>query len=128
MAYFPNYPNLFGYQNPYQMPTTQNGGFVTVRSEDEARNYPVAPGNSVTFRNESAPYIYTKTAGSSPLDHPVFDRYRLVKEEAEPVSAPVIDTDFVKKTEFDALKAEFEKLRTEIGNNLSEKVKKNEFE
>lgn len=71
-------------QSPSQMQIQQsvsNGGFVTVRSEMEARNYPVAFGNSVTFKDETAPYIYTKTMGFSQLDRPIFDKYRLVKEE-----------------------------------------------
>ena len=91
MAY-PYYPATYNPAfNPYmqqqmQQPQNQqiqNGGLVSVRSEDEARNYPVAPGNSVTFKNESAPFVYTKTMGFSQLDRPVFERFRLVKEEAE---------------------------------------------
>ena len=66
-------------------PQIQNGGFVTVRSEDEAKNYPVAQGTSVTFKNETAPYIYTKTMGFSQLDRPVFDKFKLVKEDAQPL-------------------------------------------
>ena len=93
-------PNYYNY-NPYQMyqpfqtqqvqqaqqmpqvqPQIQNGGFVSVRSEDEAKNYPVAQGMSVTFKNETAPYIYTKTMGFSQLDRPMFEKFKLVKEEA----------------------------------------------
>lgn len=66
-----------------QQPQIQNGGFVSVSSELEARNYPVAPGNSVTFKDETAPYIYTKTMGFSQLDQPVFDKYKLIKEESK---------------------------------------------
>lgn len=92
MAY-PYYPTYNPNFNPYmqqmnQQPQNQqiqNGGLVSVRSEDEARNYPVAPGNSVTFKNESAPFVYTKTMGFSQLDRPVFERFRLVKEDAENV-------------------------------------------
>ena len=64
-----------------QTPQIQNGGFISVRGEQEARNYPVAPGNSVTFKDETAPYVYTKTMGFSQLDTPTFDKYRLVKED-----------------------------------------------
>ena len=74
-----------------QQQQIQNGGFVSVRNEMEARNYPVAPGNSITFKDETAPYVYTKTMGFSQLDRPIFDKYKLVKEEvSETVSeAPV---------------------------------------
>lgn len=68
---------------PQTQPQIQNGGFVSVRNEAEARNYPIAIGTSVTFKDENAPYIYNKTMGFSQLDAPRFDKYRLVKEEAK---------------------------------------------
>ena len=83
----PNYYNPYyqPQQMPQQMvqPQIQNGGFVSVRSEEEARNYPVAQGTSVTFKNETAPYIYTKTTGFSQLDRPMFEKFKLVKEDTE---------------------------------------------
>ena len=78
------YPN---YQYPYQQypqQQIQNGGFVSARSIEEAYNWPVAPGNSITFKIENTPYVCTKTKGFSPLEQPVFERYRLVKEEDVP--------------------------------------------
>lgn len=68
-------------QNYQQNQQVQNGGFVSVPSEEVARNYPVAIGNSVTFKNENAPYIYTKTMGFSQLDRPIFEKYKLIREE-----------------------------------------------
>ena len=59
-------------QNNQQAPQIQNGGFIIVKDINEAMNYPVAPGNSVTFKNENQPYIYTKTLGFSQLDQPIF--------------------------------------------------------
>ena len=72
-----------------QRPTVQQG-FVLVQSEQEARSYPVAPGNSITFKDETAPFCYVKTMGLSSLDRPTFERYRLVKEESpqEPAGGP----------------------------------------
>ena len=73
------------YNNPYMSPymqqaPTQNS-FVSVQNEQEARAYPVAPGKSATFQDESLPGIfYTKTMGSQ-FDRPVFEKYRMVKEE-----------------------------------------------
>lgn len=84
-SYQPMYPQ--GY-NPYQQnqQQIQNSGLVIVRSRAEAQNYPVAPGNSVTFKDETAPYVYTKTMGFSQLDRPVFETFRLIREDeaAEP--------------------------------------------
>lgn len=83
---YPYYPNSYGYQpnqnyQNYSQSNNQNS-FIGVQNENEARTYPVAPGNSVTFRDESLPNtFYTKTMGNSPLDRPVFERYRLVKED-----------------------------------------------
>lgn len=78
------------YYNPYQQMYQQNNftpatsqaqnGFVSVPSEEFARNYPVGYGNSVNFKDEHAPYIYVKTMGLSQFDNPVFEKYRLVKE------------------------------------------------
>lgn len=84
--YYPNYYQQMPLQAP-QMPQNQSqqmqSGFVSVRNEAEARNYPVAYGNSVTMKDENSPYIYTKTMGFSQLDRPIFDKYKLVKEETE---------------------------------------------
>lgn len=112
--YFPvtYQPNYYGQPNPYyqqmqnpammqqnqqmqnaqqqsqqiQQPTIQQSGFVLVQSEQEARAYPVAPGNSITFKDESQPYCYVKTMGFNQLDRPTFERYRLVKEDS-PITA-----------------------------------------
>ena len=78
--YMPNYMP-YQYQPQYQQPQQMATGFVSVRNIEEAFNYPIAPGNSITFKDENAPYVYTKTKGFSPLEQPVFERYRLVKEE-----------------------------------------------
>lgn len=102
--YYPTYqPNYYGNNNPYlqqmqnqqimqqvqaaqnaqqpQQPAIQQSGFVPVQSEHEARAYPVAPGNSITFKDESRPYCYVKTMGFNQLGQPTFERYRLVKED-----------------------------------------------
>ena len=84
MAYNNFYP-MYPYQQ-YQQP--QGSSFVSVRSIEEAYNYPVAPGNSITFKDENAPFVYTKTKGFSPLEQPVFEKYRLVKEDDMPQKAP----------------------------------------
>jgi len=82
-----------GYQyfNPYNMqtyappqsvqPQIRSGGIVTVANEDEARRYPVAPGYTVTMRDETKPYLYEKTMGYSQLDQPIFRKARLVFED-----------------------------------------------
>lgn len=83
-----NYPNqtmqpIPAQQNPLQQ--IQNGGFIVVKSEQEVFNFPVGCGNSVNFKLENAPYLYTKTMGFSQFDKPVIEKYKLVKEEANEV-------------------------------------------
>lgn len=59
----------------------QNGGFISVPSENAVLNYPVAPGNCVTFKIEGQPIVMEKSMGFSQLEAPHIEKYRLVKEE-----------------------------------------------
>lgn len=133
--YYPTYnPNFNPYmQQQMQQPQNQqiqNGGLVSVRSEDEARNYPVAPGNSVTFKNESAPFVYTKTMGFSQLDRPVFERFRLVKEDAENAPKPDdkkqdIDMSvYALKTDLGAIIAEIDAIKATVDAMQKKPAKK----
>ena len=115
-------------QNIQSSPQIQNGGFVMVKDINEAMNYPVAPGNSVTFKNENLPYIYTKTLGFSQLDNPIFEKFRLVKEVDEQIEE-VVDTtennvpfvEYVTKEEVNNLRTEINILKEEI-NFLKEYI------
>ena len=126
--YFNNYGN-YGMYQPQSGYFQNNGnssqinsGFVRVQSEDEAKRYPVAAGGSVTFIDANAPFCYVKTAPISPMDAPLFKRYRLVEEpDAQAiknsnfsnVSEKSIDTsDYVKRAEFDALCARYDDIKT----------------
>lgn len=95
----------------------QNGGFVSVRSAQEAFNYPVALGNSVTFKDETAPYIYVKTRGFSQLEEPIFEQFQLVKVDnsqkaAEPAQAA--STEYALKSDLSALQEEVDLLKKKI--------------
>ena len=82
-----------------------------------ARNYPVGPGNSITFKDETAPYVYTKTMGFSQLDRPIFEKYRLVKEEsAEPLKNEPNEelAEYALKSDCRALREEIETLKRMI--------------
>lgn len=125
MNYFPQFyqpmqnPNMM--QNMPQAQNTQTNGIISAPNEEFARNYPVAYGNSVTFRDENIPYLYTKTMGFSQMDRPTFDKYKLVKEGVEEVApTPVLepkdyDEDIAKlKSDIEILKTENENLKTEL--------------
>lgn len=138
-----NYNNYYPYNPYYSQPfqaTAQqqqqpqqihNGGYVSVRSEDEALMYPVAPGNSVTFINELAPYQYKKTMGFSQFDKPIFEKFRVVKEEAQ--ISPVIeekekttnDIAYVGKTDIEEIRGQILALKEEL-EVLTEKIKNTE--
>lgn len=127
MAYNNNfYPQY--YQQPQQPMMAQQqqpqiqqtSGFVSVPSEDVARNYPVAPGNSISFKNESAPYVYTKTMGFSQFDQPIFKKYKLIEEASDlttqaPKSKDTINvSDYVKRSEFEAIQTDIEAIKKEV--------------
>ena len=127
---YPYYQN-FGNYNPmyYQQPQPQqhnqqiqNGGFVSAPSMDYARSYPVAPGNSVTFKDENSPYIYVKTKGFSQLEEPIFKKFRLIEEsDTQPEESTTTVTeqavnyaDFAKQADVTALWSEIEMLKKQI--------------
>lgn len=85
--YFPQFSpyNQLGFNNQFQQIQQPQPQILRVQNEEQARQYPVAAGNSITFIDENRPYCYTKSMGFSQLEPPVFERYRLVKEE-QPVS------------------------------------------
>lgn len=110
-----NYYNpLLQQMQPIQMP--QNN-IVNVPSEDMARNYPVAPGNTIIFKHDNAPYIYTKTIGYSQFDTPVFEKYvldvgtpKIEPVKDEPISLPLDDI----KAEISEIRALYEELKDKI--------------
>lgn len=119
MNYYPqNYPQYNYYQNqqlqsqPQQ--TVQSGNLISVRNEDEARMYPIAPGNSVTFKDENTPYIYTKTMGFSQLDRPVFEKYKLIKEEMPEQVTESTESRYALKNDFTDLVNKVLDLQEEI--------------
>lgn len=126
--YYPQIPqqlqNMYG--TAQQQPAPQqirSGGIVSVANEDEARRYPVAPGYTVTMRDENGPYLYEKTMGYSQLDQPIFRKARIVFEDdaikqenpekpEEPAEPPKIYAE-LKQLEAlrDAVAVEFKKMR-----------------
>ena len=122
--YFQNYPTY----NPMlqqqlqnlqqQPPQIQNGGLVAAPSIEFAQNYSVAPGTSVMFKIESQPYICTKTLGFSQLDQPIFEIYRLIKEdipaEREHISSEKNPVEYLTLNEADKIKEELNKIKLDL--------------
>lgn len=109
-------------QNTQQTTQIQNGGFVMVKDISEALNYPVAPGNSVTFKNENQPYIYTKTLGFSQLDQPIFEVFKLIKEdkpqlkfdESDQENTVMPTVEYLSLEEAEIMRSEMAQMRSEI--------------
>ena len=134
------YPQQYQYQNFQQIPQQmnnyqsnmqqqpqqiQNGGFISVHNIQEAFNYPVAPGNSVTFKDENSPYIYVKTKGFSQLEEPIFKKFRLIEESDTQTQESVTGTsneqtvnymEFAKTSDITALWGEIEVLKKQIAD------------
>lgn len=121
-SYYPQMQNMYtaGQQQQPAPQQIRSGGIVSVANEDEARRYPVAPGYTVTMRDENGPYLYEKTMGYSQLDQPIFRKARIVFEDdakipekpAEPAEPPKIYAE-LKQLEAlrDAVALEFKKMR-----------------
>lgn len=144
-------PNFFNpYQPNYYQPQQvqmqaqqqaqqqiQSGGFMPAPNEAYALNYPIAPGNSMTFKVEGKPIVIEKSMGFSQLESPKIDRYRLVKEDADekPQEAQngVLDNSLIENTindlkhEIEAIWAEIEVLKKKANNKPIPAAKKKEI-
>ena len=115
-------------QNPYQQQMQpvqtpvqyqaqqqiQNTGLIPAPNEAYAFNYPVAPGNSVSFISEDKNYLFVKTMGLSQFEQPTFEKFRLVKE-GTPADNSQMVSDYALKSELEALRSDFESLRQSFG-------------
>lgn len=101
---FPQFPQ----QLQVQQPQKPQPGFVVMPTEQDAMKYPIAPGNSITFKIENQPIMIEKTMGFSQFDSPVVKRYRIVEEDAP---APEPSPEFALKDDIDRIESEIEKIR-----------------
>ena len=108
-----NYPFFMQNQMMQNAQQAQVNSLITVPSEAAARNYPVAYGHSVILKDETAPYIYSKTMGFSQLDKPVFEKYKLIKEETTEV-VPAVNDEFDMKFRFDEIDRQMKTMWAEI--------------
>ena len=108
-------PMMQGQQMQGQQPQPQqiqNGGFVIVKDEKEAYEYPVAPGTSVTFIDEARKHLYIKTVGLNMFDKFEFRKFLITEEtvEAEQKAEKVSNH----LGEIEDLRAGYEELKREI--------------
>lgn len=128
--FYPQYPVQANQQNTQQNPDVlNNGGLISVPSEEDVLKYPIAPGNIITFKIENQPIIIEKSMSRSQFDSPHYKRYKLVEEEMngeginntpkeeKPVYAQIEDIQSIKtdietlQKNYSELKESFEELR-----------------
>lgn len=138
MAYNYPYSQYQQYQPMYQQPVQQqqyqqpqqiqNNGIVSVRSYAEVENWPIAPGNSMTFLIESnPPVVCTKTRGFSQLEPPTIEAFDLVKRSApKPSSIAQKGTEGEKAVDLSAyaLKSDCEGIEKALSARIDELTRK----
>ena len=84
MQYYNQY-NPPGYYPQSVTPTAQQtqNTFAWIQGEEAARNYPVAPGNTIVLIEADKPIMYMKSADLSGRPQPMQIRYLVSKEEYE---------------------------------------------
>ncbi|MBP0976118.1 MAG: hypothetical protein J6S92_13700 [Oscillospiraceae bacterium] len=123
----PPMPQMQAPQQASAQPQIRSGGIVSVANEDEARRYPVAPGYTVTMRDENSPYIYEKTMGFSQLEQPIFRKARIVFEDDAPKQEKAADPPqpvYAEMSQLEALRsavaADIRELQSYIMNETSD--------
>ena len=103
MAYYnpmPVYPQMNGYQMPYQQQTQQQqqSGVIWVQGEAAAKSYLVAPNNTVPLWDSEEKVIYLKSADASGMPSMKILDYTIRGEEAAKAKP-----EYATKSELDAL-------------------------
>lgn len=112
-------PYPYYQMNPYMQQQPQQN-LIHVQNEMQAREWSVAPGGSIMFIDDNAPYCYTKSMGFSQLEPPIFKRFRITEESVQvtpqAASATVEDNlpEYITKAEFEPFKVLIEGIQAKI--------------
>lgn len=118
MNYYPTY------NGPYTVPQTstpiQNqpqmqNTFAWIQGEEAARNYPVAPGNTIVLIEADKPIMYMKSADLSGRPQPIQIRYLVTKEEYDKIQN---GSNFSENEDKYVTKEAFEKYISEAANKF----------
>ena len=85
-------------------------------SIDIVNSYPVSAGASVSFMHENKPYMFVKTAPSSPLEAPTISIFKITKVDSMDETDSESSPEFVTRDEYILLKEEIQKLEERINN------------
>lgn len=119
--YQPQYPQMMPQSMAMQAPQYNSTNNLTwVTGETGAKSYLVAPNSTATLWDSEAQTIYLKSADASGmpsmkiLDYTIRDTGANSGNIPPVVNEPNNNTEYVLKSDFDALKQELEGLREEI--------------
>ena len=111
MNYYPTYNGPYTVPQtmaPVQnQPQTQNT-FVWIQGEEAARNYPVAPGNTVVLIESDKPIMYMKSADLSGRPQPMQIRYLVSEEDYRKIQNGRNDDTYVTKEYFEKKMSELD--------------------
>lgn len=94
----------------------QNGGLVEVRDYSEVQQWPVAPGNVVTFIKYDRSEMYTKTASHNQFEAPVISTFIITRKD-EPISPNnSSETPYAMKEDLASLAGVVKELNITVGN------------
>ena len=133
-----NYQQIPNVPNPQlQMNNNNQGNIITERtmipfqpsmfapfvSEDDVYNHPVAPGNTICFRDENRKTIYVKSMGYPPYnDKPLIEKY--VRED-DIVDEDVEAKDYIEKEDMEPILNQIKELKRELDDFKADKLKNN---
>ncbi len=117
--YFPQMNNavpdiLNNYKAQFQQ--SMQNGFIWVESEEAARAYMVAPGNTVTLWDSKKPFIYVRSADASGIPSTRIFEYKERLEAAEKPAEHVCNCGdkFASKEDFKALSDKVDAIAAKI--------------
>lgn len=119
--YQPQYPQMMPQSMAMQTPQYNNNNNLTwVQGIGGAKSYLVAPSSTATLWDSERQTIYLKSADASGMpsmkiiDYTIRDEGANLGNTPPVMSEPNNSTEYVLKSDFDALKAELEGLREEL--------------
>ena len=127
MAYNPYLQNPY-LQNPYSQPfyqqpvqpTLPSSNMIWVSGEQQARDYPVAAGNTVIMMDNDNPVAYKKSTDISGKVMPL-EIYDLVRRNAPKEEHHQINLDeYLMRKEFDDFKVKIDDFKNEIDKKINE--------
>ena len=114
MGYQQYYPQMQGVQNlPQQNQPQQNNSIIWVQGEAGAKSYLVAPNSTVTLWDTESETIYIKSADASGMPNMKVLDYKIRGNAVETANIPM-QNGFATKDDLDALRADFNALKTQI--------------